>query len=595
MLMCTPSFSDSKIPWPCGRGTWLPMPCLTLLLFLLATAPEICTAQMTDSMSGSVLSRAGDYSYTGREYSGSNDSGPVDVAVDDAFYAVNYARDVAASSSRFIQDVTTVGGWSGLGDGDNYLRFNAGLRSSLLGFGLKSFQLQPQSGLKLGILVVDNLSIGTGVLYSEYSGTQLRTPRFGSSEENWAAVMTATFRLTAYVTNRFALSVRPYLYWLPLKNEFGYAAGGGLFSIPRGAMMPYSMISSAYRTRIAPSWDLSFYERLQASLNGRTLLNEPLLMSATLQDLSSYDVAGRYALGGFAPRTSTIRRSGQLSLNDNFFDNNSVLFTNYANAKISGATGENTRAHFIYSRFDQWNDSLKHLAGWNTASAVLVQRSRYFDKYATYYASMRDNSDLLIQGANVGFNAILGPNLRGFASGGHMWTTTSNERYSGRSAWVGRVGLEQLLGPNIRHGVTAGRAVTEPDFGSRYLADFVRYYLAMDVAPGVVWRLFYQKLEGDSLDSPRETNSMSEVYGSLISFSLTPLDSLSILNTHENSERFGGDAGWSLWSHRLSYVRSLREDLYAQLYYQYQCGQSKASGTDPFSEHIVYLGMVKRF
>jgi hypothetical protein len=39
----------------------------------------------------------------------------------------------------------------------------------------------------------------------------------------------------------------------------------------------------------------------------------------------------------------------------------------------------------------------------------------------------------------------------------------------------------------------------------------------------------------------------------------------------------------------------MREDMDMQMYYQYQHGDNNAAGSEPFSEHLLYFGMVKRF
>lgn len=137
--------------------------------------------------------------------------------------------------------------------------------------------------------------------------------------------------------------------------------------------------------------------------------------------------------------------------------------------------------------------------------------------------------------------------------------------------------------------------VTDPDFGTRYLADFARYYLSIDLSSRLLWRLFYQRMEGERLDTSFDADIKSEVYGSLLSMLLSPGETLSLLNSYETYERLGGDAGGAFWSHRLSYARRLSLSTYAQLYYQYQHGQNYSAGDTEFSEHLLYLGMVKRF
>jgi hypothetical protein len=54
--------------------------------------------------------------------------------------------------------------------------------------------------------------------------------------------------------------------------------------------------------------------------------------------------------------------------------------------------------------------------------------------------------------------------------------------------------------------------------------------------------------------------------------------------------------GWELLNHRLSYFHQFTPDLEGQLFYQYQHGDT-AFGTKAgdFKEHLLFLGMAKRF
>lgn len=555
-------------------------------------------AQLSNSISGSVVSNGADYSYSGRQYDPGSESSWPGLALDQALTTVRAGEDALHAGAAFINDVTRVGGWASFDDHQGTIAASASLRPALLGLRHRSLGAPPPWGLHMGIFVVDSLTVGAGMLYSDYSGRTLRNSRFASmpDSDHWGSIVWTSFRLSAYVTNRFALSVRPYIYWLPLENKVGFSAASGIFGLASG-FAPSSMLDAAYRINLGPLWDLSFSDRFGAIMNQRSILNEPLVLSASFQDVSSHDLAGQYAFGGFSPPTKDVRYRDRFSINDQLFDNNRVFFRNAATARLSGRIGVNTGLHFIYRRFDQWDDSFNHLAGWNTAGAVLLQSRPMIDKFVSYMASSRDDSEYLVQSLSAGVNALIGPRIRGFASGGHMWLTNGNQggRELGRDSWIGRAGVEHLLGPRVRHGLAAGKMVTDPDFGTRYLADFARYYLAMDLSRNLLLRFYYQRVEGERLDSTEDSDLKSEVYGSLLAMTLSPADSVSILNSYETYERSGGQAGGAFWSHRLSYIHQMRMNMYAQLYYQYQHGQNYSAGDSEFSEHLLYLGMMKRF
>ncbi|MBV6499701.1 MAG: hypothetical protein CJBNEKGG_02164 [Prosthecobacter sp.] len=514
--------------------------------------------------------------------------------VEDVIDGAHDGAHIVNSAANFIDGVSSVGFRDQFDDQNGHIGLTAGLnprwitgmRHEAIGYG------RPR-GMKFGPFFVDSLNVGSGVMYSDYDGTPFRSTKFRPSDDPWSAIVWTNFRLSAYVTNKFALSVRPFIYWLPLENKVGFSGASGLFGLRTG-FFPNAMLNSAYRTNIGPTWEFSLQERFHALMAQRTILSEPLMFSASLQDLSSYDTAGRYAFGGFAPPMINSRYQDRIGLNDQLFDEDRVLFRNSALARLRGRVAENLEANIFYGRYDLWNSDFDHQSGWNTAGALLVHGTPLIEKYLGYFVSSRDQTDSLLQWVYAGMQARIGPNMMAFANGGYMWRDGGDNAFS-RDSWIGRAGLEQRLGPNLIHGVAFGRAVTDPEFGSRYLADFARYYLALDLSSRLQFRLFYQRTDAERLDSLTASDYKSEVYGALLSMILSPTDTLTVLNSHETYDRLGGQAGWDMWSHRLSYIHQMREDMDMQMYYQYQHGDNNAAGSEPFSEHLLYFGMIKRF
>jgi hypothetical protein len=587
--------SHHEPPHSRNRG-WLRVRllCLLVLCFLLVICPGEAYSQLSSGISGSVLSEGGDYRYTGRQYNFMKGPPSVGGVVEDTIDGVHDGAHIVNSAANFIDGVSSVGyrndfdsqqGYLGVSAGLNP-RWITGLRHEAVGYG------RPR-GMKLGPLFVDSLNIGSGVIYSDYEGTPFRSTKFRPSDDPWAAIVWTNFRLSAYVTNKFALTLRPFIYWLPLEGKVGFSGASGLLGL-RSGFFPNTMLNTAYRTNLGPMWELSVQERFQAMMSQRTILSEPLMFSASLQDVSTYDMAGRYSFGGFAPPMINSRHQDRIALSDQLFDEDRVIYRNSALARLRGRIGSNLEANLFYGRYDLWDNEFDHQSGWNTAGALFVQNSPLIEKYLGYFVSARDGSDSLLQWMYAGMQARMGPNLMAFANGGYMWRTGGSDAFA-RDSWIGRVGLEQRLGPYARHGVAFGRGVTDPEFGSRYIADFARYYLAMDLSARLQLRLFYQQTDAERLDTLTASDFKSEVYGALVSMILSPTDTVTLLNSHETYDRLGGQAGWDMWSHRLSYIHQMREDMDMQMYYQYQHGDNNAAGSEPFSEHLLYFGMVKRF
>ncbi|MDZ4289833.1 MAG: hypothetical protein U0984_17850, partial [Prosthecobacter sp.] len=440
-----------------------------LLLVVACAFPA--NAQLGDSIDGSVLADAGEYSYNGRHYD------PVELggAIDDSFEAIQGAVDTVAGAAEFINRSASFGAWRAFNNGSGFIGARGGLgittpRQFLPRGALQRRQL---SGLRFGPFYLTDTYAGAGVLYSEYQGTVRGGRAIPGEDDPWAAIVWASVGASVYVSDTFALSLRPFIYWLPLEGKIGWSGASGFFGMNNASgFIPNSLLEMAYRVPIG-AWDLSVYDRFNAALARSTILDEELFYSATVRDMSAHDYAGRYALGGFGVPIADASGRANFDLNDRLFDGNRTYFRNVAGAMLNGRLGEDLQASFFYRRLDQWNEDFEHTDGWNTAGGLIVQERPWITKYAGYTMSKRDNSDSLLQMAYAGVSAQLGPTLSADVMGGYLWMKTGTQS---RESAMGRVMLQHQIGPYTNHGVIAGRTLTEPEFGASYLADFVRYY-----------------------------------------------------------------------------------------------------------------------
>jgi hypothetical protein len=104
-----------------------------------------------------------------------------------------------------------------------------------------------------------------------------------------------------------------------------------------------------------------------------------------------------------------------------------------------------------------------------------------------------------------------------------------------------------------------------------------------------------QHVEAERVDSGLNGDYDSDAVGALISCSLGDADSLVLFNTYERFNMWSRE-GWELWTHRVSYFHQFAPDLEAQMYYQFQHGDTAfGKASSGFKEHLFYLGMAKRF
>lgn len=570
------------------------------LLLLLSWGCFPGLAQIENSITGTVLSGQGDYSYSGRQYEYLNATPTVDDVITTTGAAVSNGVAAVNSAGTLIREVSSFGQRFSHVDEDSFsIGASAGIKP-IWGLGVRQglFGAVGPTQYKFGPFLIDSLSVGAGLMYSEYDGPLPRSTRFSrvaAAGDEWASILWTNFRISAYVTNRFALTLRPFIYYLPFENKIGYSGlTAGVFGF-RSGINPNSSLQAAYRTRIGSLWEFSLYESFRAIMTQRALLNESLMYYAGSRDLSEYDTAGRYGFGAMAPPIDNSIRRTDFRFNDKLFDNNRIMYSNSAVARMTGTLGQDMTANFMYRRMDQWGEGLDHLGGWNSIRATLVQTRPLIQKYLSYNASTRDGSNLWLQWLSAGSIANIGPHFKAFVSGGHYWTTGGDKNFANRNSWIGRFGIEHWMGPNLWQSVSFGRLVSDPEYGGQYLADFARYQITANLSPRVMARLYMQQAKGERVDSLTASDYSSEAYGAMLTMIVSPKDTVNFLSTHEIYDRLSGRSGWSTWTQRLSYLHYFREDMNAHMYYQYQQGENFSRGNQDFSEHLIYLGMIKRF
>lgn len=567
------------------RSAWM----WCFLAAVISAAPSY--GQLAQDMEGSVVADAGDYNYNGQQY---DDVNVADVVLEGTVGTINDAGNTLGQAASFIDRASSFGGWLGFNEGNGFLGIRAGAGFRAPSVFLRTDQLRRRNlrGVRFGPFFINDPTMGAGLLYSDYQGTRVGGGGRGrGGDDNWASVVWGSVNVSAYVSNSFALSIRPFVFWLPMEGKLGWSAGSAMFGFgSQSQMAPNSMLDFAYATKVG-NWDLSVYDRFSAMMLRSSFLDGGLFYQAIAQDLTPIDTAGRYALGGYGSTITDTRNNSNISVNDRFLDNDSMQLRNMAGVMLNGLLAETIRSSFFYQRYDSWDDSFNHNGSWNTLGAFFMQPLPRITKYAGYTATFQDQGDSLIQWAFAGFNAGLSPTLSIDARVGYVWADTGRQ---GRESAMGQVSLQHQLGERTFHGITAGRMVTDPEFNSRYLADFVRYYLVHQMSMNAELRLFAQASRFERLNGSSYERS-SFAAGALFTWRISPYSRVTILNSYETADFAITGRQWEMWTHRIGYSHQLSETLSAQAFYQYQHSDSDGSVGDAFSEHLFYMGVVKQF
>ncbi|HYF37549.1 MAG TPA: hypothetical protein VD994_19765, partial [Prosthecobacter sp.] len=502
-------------------------------------------------------------------------------------------------AAAFIDRSTTFGAWRNFQnvEGSAGIGASANLRAPIPGFGTvlrPRYGQDPYIGFKFGPFYVDNVYAGAGVMYSDYQGFPPGVrPGQQADADHWGAVVWASARLTTYITDRFAFSLQPFVYWLPLEGEVGWAVGNAYFGL-NPSMSPRTVAQVSFRIPLE-AWDLTFYDQFDALFLQQSFLSENVIFDARMSDLSPVDTVGRYRFGGLGSPYIDARGQASFSANDRLFDNDRFFFRNFAGALLAGRLSEDVSMGVTLNRMDLWDSDFDHLTSWNTASVAVVRDGgRAFKPYAMYTASTRDDFDIIYQWINVGASFVLAPQVDGYAQVGYLWST-GGEGLRDSDSWLGEVGLRQRLGIYTEHGLRGGRRVTDPEFGARSLADFVTYYFSQSLGPNTTLSFLAQYSDVDYLGD-RFLGDYKAYGAALVArHQISRRSSLTAYASFERVEADDARRGWDLWTYRLTYLRSFGETVTGQLLYQYQHSASSVTIRDDFTEHLLYMGIIKRF
>lgn len=554
-----------------------------------------CSLMLCSEASAQSASRIGEYSYDRGVYRRVTDE-----VINQTINSAASVSDTVSDAEYFLNNTATFGGWRTSNNA-------AGIASAGLGFQLQGpFVSQsnlydnanlPKSqwmGFRVGPLFVDEVYAGAGLMYSEYSGD----PVYGAplragvaDDDNWAAVIWAQVRATIYVTDRFALSFTPAVYYLPLKNDVGWGLGFPLLAMG-GYTQPNALLNTAFRQPLGESLQFVMMDQFQIFHPQISLMRNSPYYWANIGDTSPMDLAGRYQFGGFGPYEIDARGDDSFALNDRFMDDDQILLMNRATFSLMGKHGSNVSTHLFYDRLDYWDHNFDDHQTWQTGGFQIMQSGPSFTPYARYEFTASDHWQTHYQHAVVGAQKSFSPDLVAYAEGGWLWS--SIEYQGGTDSWVALVGARQRLGPYTWHGFDAGRTPLA-NFRHRYLATYGQYYLTQTIGAKSQLTLFAQQADLDVLGGGGELERSVLTVGGILSVTLSQKSNAWLSVSYEDGDIESFKRAWQMWTYRLTYARSLGHSTSAMCFYQYQNAASGTSSYDDFSEHLLYMGVSKHF
>lgn len=541
------------------------------------------------------VSQGQEYSYSGGRYEGLSSDVVINQALDTPFAL----SGTVSQASQFLTDMTSFAAWKdfiqphgfvGVSGGANVLLPNLFSNRSVLFPGNKQ---DPYLAYRMGPFYVDQVYGGAGVLYNDVQGTPPGVNPVSTSDDSWSSIVWLNTRFTTYITDRFALSVNPWVYYLPLKGDVGWAAGQGLFGLT-DQITPQSSAKMGLHIPVG-RWDFSFFDQFQAFYIQDSILGENFFISADAYDLTPVDPAGRFHFGGFGPSSVDMTGDTRLTSNGQLFRSDRLFFRNNGFFQAFTKLGEGTSFSATYGRFDFWDDDMDHLGSWDTASVMLARTMGNFRPFVAYQGTTQDQWNSSDHWILTGAAFRVNPQLIGYGNLGYLWASSA-EQPRDQDSWLGMFGLRQQIGPYTSHSLEAGRSVTDPEFNARTRSDYVSYMLSQVFGPRLNASLFFTYADRMYLGSQRvgRDHKVTAV-GAVATSILSTKSSVSVYTAFEKMQMDEFNRAWDLWTYRMSYFRHLGHSANLHLMYQYQHASSDANPIDNYSEHLIYAGVMKQF
>jgi hypothetical protein len=270
------------------------------------------------------LSTGKEYNYTGGRYQGLTS----DVVLNGLVEMPTAASATITGASSFLTRLTSFGTWKDMGasNGNNlpngYVSASTATSIALPNLFLNEYNLQHGQkkdnylAARFGPFWLTNVMGGVATIYNDTQGT-FPSSNFNQQTDNWAAMTWVSATLTAYVTDRFAITMSPWVYYLPLEGTVGWAAGSGFVGL-NSWISPQSMAQVGFHLPIG-RWDISFHDQFQAYFLQDSILSENFFISAQASDIEPVDPAGRFQMGGFGPAYVDMTGETRLSSNGQMF------------------------------------------------------------------------------------------------------------------------------------------------------------------------------------------------------------------------------------------------------------------------------------
>lgn len=462
-------------------------------------------------------------------------------------------------------------------------------------------------GLQIGLgpLLLNNFYGGLGTFYTDYN-----TPNGIGDASGWSSMVTLSSSVSLDLP-WLSLGGQVSGYYLPFENKWGYGLPSAVLSFGSqfGVFDPGGALSLGIKGSLA-GWDWIIYDTFNANYAATNIADNIFADDAGSGNTqqwgyarvrspyqSAVDQVGRYQFGGGAlldRPADGISRFQSPRFASGSFSLDRVWHTNSLGAIAGRLISPTTRNLYWIRRDDFWaTNNFNKFGNFISGGAYLDNAGNdYVRPYAGYSFGTRDEFQTTHHIINTGAYGSLSQTTSYFANIGWVWGTGgANDVSKALYEFI----LSQTLGSRLSHFIGGGRTVTDPDYGERYVADYVNYGINFAISPYTVLQATagVSQTDGSLTQSGEATRSYQ---GFRIRTSLG-LSTFSLSAIHETYD-FTGSSGYEVdqWIYRALFampVGGQRTTAYTG--YQFIDRGTTSRTSSSFQEHLFLLYMSHRF
>lgn len=419
-----------------------------------------------------------------------------------------------------------------------------------------------QAHVKLGLLSLDVLWLGGGVVYSDFQGDRTYS---GDNGDGWTGYIDLAVRGAFRLTDSIYLSAVANLMYLPFEQRFALRFGN--HNVP-------ALLTRFNWADSRGPWDLML------SSEFRGVMGIDAYVDADSPEL---DRSGRYFFG-FRER----RRTNEFQTDEQAYFSNRVAF-NATRAVLD----EQWRWGFAADHTDFWRTwdfvehrTRDHVGTWLGYEGSVIP----FAPKLSYDIFSNDGYEGLWHRAAASLTGRLTENLNWRGMAGYRYTSGTERETNG---FIWEVALDHNLTRSTRHSLEFGENFYNNEFLPETLTSrYARYTIQQRLHQSFYARAFGQFANRETVHDEWAQRDRWSVGMSLV---YNPMDFTSILGTalYESADQIGDDFGDAdRWIYRLELQQQLGYRLTGRLFYQYEDRQSRSNG---FNEHMAGMSMRRFF